>query len=84
MRLNFSETPFTYGIYRAQRLLLFIQTTATLGINDRVSETLGIRVELEITSQASNFIKQIFLFLAYGGSSVVNTLNQTSSHAADS
>jgi hypothetical protein len=81
-RLKFSETFFTYGIYvhRAQGLLFFIQTTATLGINDRVNETLGITIELEITSQAADFIKQILSFLAYGGSSIVKTLNQTSFH----
>jgi hypothetical protein len=41
--------------------------TATLGINDQVNETLGITVELEVMSEAADFIKQIFLFLAYGG-----------------
>jgi hypothetical protein len=41
---------------------------------------LGITVELKITSQATNFINQILLFLAYGGSSIVKTLNQTSFH----
>jgi hypothetical protein len=54
--------------------LLFIQTTATLGINNRVNETLEITIELEITSQAADFVKQILLFLAYGGSSVVKTV----------
>jgi hypothetical protein len=37
--------------HRAQRFLLFIQTTATLGINNQVIETLGITVELKITPQ---------------------------------
>jgi hypothetical protein len=60
--------------------LLFIQTTAALRINDRVDETMGIIVELEITSQVSDFLSQILSFLAYGGSSVVNTLDQTSFH----
>jgi hypothetical protein len=36
-------------IHRAQRLVLFIQTTATLGIYDQVNETLRITVELEVT-----------------------------------
>jgi hypothetical protein len=45
--------------------LLFIQTIATLGINDHVTETLGITVELEITSQAADFFNQILSFLAY-------------------
>jgi hypothetical protein len=58
--------------------LLFIQTNASLGINDRVNETLGIIVELEITSQAADFFNQILSFLAYGGGSTVKTLNQTS------
>jgi hypothetical protein len=58
----------------AQRLLLCIQTTATLGINDRVSETMEIVVELQITSQAPEFFNQILSFLAYGGSSTVKTL----------
>jgi hypothetical protein len=52
--------------------LLSIQTTAALGSNNRVNETLGIRTELEITSQAADFIKQILAFIAYeyGGSSL--------------
>jgi hypothetical protein len=54
--------------------------TVTLGINDQVNETLGITTDLEITFQAANFIKQILLFLAYGGSPIVKTLNQTSFH----
>jgi hypothetical protein len=49
------------------------QMTATLGINDRANETLGISNELKITSQAANFIKQILFFLALGGSSIVKT-----------
>jgi hypothetical protein len=80
MRLNFSETPFTYGIHRAQRLLLFIQTTAALGINDRADEALRITVELEITSQVPDFFSQILSFLAYGGNSIVKALDQTSFH----
>jgi hypothetical protein len=54
--------------------------TATLGFNDRVNETLGIAVELEINSQAADFFNQIMLFLAYGGSCIVKTLDQTSLH----
>jgi hypothetical protein len=49
--------------------------TATLGIDDRVSETLGITIELKITLQVAYFIEQIMSFLAYGGSSIVKTLN---------
>jgi hypothetical protein len=47
-------------------------------INDRVNDTLEITVELEITSQAADFFNQILSFLAYGGRSIVKTLNQTS------
>jgi hypothetical protein len=60
--------------------LLFIQTTAALGINDRVNETFGITVELEVTTQAADFFNQILSFLACGGSSVVRTPIQTSLH----
>jgi hypothetical protein len=51
IRLNFSETPFTYG-----GLFFFARTIATLGINNRASETLGITVQLKIPSEATNFI----------------------------
>jgi hypothetical protein len=49
--------------------------TTTLGIDDRVNETLGITIELKITLQVAYFIEQILSFLAYGGSSIVKTLN---------
>jgi hypothetical protein len=49
-----------------------------------VNETLQITVELDITSQAADFFNQVLTFLAHGGSSVVQTLNQTFfSHAAN-
>jgi hypothetical protein len=64
-----------WDIHRAQRLFFCIWTTATLGINDRVNETLGITVELKITFQVAYFIEQILSFFTYGGSSVVKTLN---------
>jgi hypothetical protein len=67
-----------WNTHRAQRLHLFIWI-ATLGNNAQVNETLGITVELKVTPQAANFIKQI-LFLAYGKSCVVKILNQTSFH----
>jgi hypothetical protein len=74
MRLNFSETPFTYGIYTEPRgFCSSFRRLAALGINDRVDETIGITVELEITSQVADFLSQILSFLAYGGSSVVKT-----------
>jgi hypothetical protein len=60
--------------------VLFIQSTYTFGINDRANETLGITVELEITSQAADFFNQILSFLAYGRSSIVKTPNQISFH----
>jgi hypothetical protein len=46
-----------------------------LEFENRVRELLGITTELKITSQAPNFIKQILPFLAYGGISVVKTVN---------
>jgi hypothetical protein len=46
----------------------------TLGINDRVSETLGITVELVIMPQVTSFIKHTLSFLAHDGSSIVKTL----------
>jgi hypothetical protein len=48
------------------KALLFVRKTATLEINDRVNGTLDITVELEITSQAAEFINQIMSLLAYG------------------
>jgi hypothetical protein len=54
--------------------------TATFGINARANETLGITIELKITSQAANFIKQILSSLACGGSSTVKTPNQKPIH----
>jgi hypothetical protein len=61
-----SNTLQIWDIHRTQRLLLFIQTTATLGVNCRVIESLEITVELEITSQAADFFNQILSFSAYG------------------
>jgi hypothetical protein len=78
MSLNFSETPFTYGIcisHRTQSHYLFARKTAALPVNNRVNETLGIIVLLMIKSEATNFIIQVLAFLAYGGSSFVKALN---------
>jgi hypothetical protein len=72
--LNFSEAPFTYGVYTDPR---------GLEINNPVIGILGITAELEIISQAAYFFNHIPSFLAYSGSSVVKTLNQNSSRAAD-
>jgi hypothetical protein len=68
------NTLHMWDAHRTQRLFLFIWTTHTLGINNRVNGTFGTTVELKIASQATNFIKQI-LFLAYDGSSIVKILN---------
>jgi hypothetical protein len=46
---------------------LFAMTTA-LRVNNRVDETLGITVQLKIVSETTNFITQILVVLAYGGS----------------
>jgi hypothetical protein len=79
--LNASEllrnTLHLWDIHRAQSLLFFTQTTATLGVNDRVNETLGVTIELEISSQAADFFNQILSYLTYGGSSVVVVFLQT-------
>jgi hypothetical protein len=74
--MNFSETLFTYtyGIHTRPSGFSHL---FTLGINNRVSETLRITAELMITSQAADFFNQILSFLAYGRSSVVKTLNET-------
>jgi hypothetical protein len=78
IHLNFCETALTCWIYTEPRGSSSILGRLLLGISDRVNETLGITIELKITSQASNFINQILSFLAYGGSSIVKILNQTS------
>jgi hypothetical protein len=81
IRLNFSEIPFTCEIYREPRgFCSLFRGLLTLGINNRVNETLVITVELEITSQVADFFNHILSFLAYGGSSIVKTLDQTSLH----
>jgi hypothetical protein len=69
------NTHHILDIHRAQRVFLFARTTATFGINNRVSETLGIAIKLKVTSHVTNFVKQTLPFLAYGGSSFVKTLN---------
>jgi hypothetical protein len=69
------NTIYIWDIHRAQRLFFCIWMTATLEIDDQVNETLGITIELKITFQVAYFIQQILLFLAYGGSSIVKTLD---------
>jgi hypothetical protein len=68
-----------WNIYRAQRLFLRFWTAA-LGVNDRVNETLGIAVQLKVMSEVVDLLGQILSVLAYGGRSVVETLNQSSFH----
>jgi hypothetical protein len=55
-----------------------------LGIYNPVNETLGTTIELEITSQATNFIKQILSFLRYGGKSIVQKPSNSESYAPSS
>jgi hypothetical protein len=62
-------------MHRAQRIFFCILMTATLGIDGRVNETLGITVELKITLQVAYFIERIVSFLACSGSCIVKTLN---------
>jgi hypothetical protein len=54
--------------------------TAALGINDRVNETLGKAVQLDIMSEVVNFLAQNLSILAYGGSSVAKTQTRGSFH----
>jgi hypothetical protein len=53
------NTLHIWDTHTAQRLLFSTQTTATLGINDRVNETLEMAVKLETTSQAADFFNQV-------------------------
>jgi hypothetical protein len=75
----FLKPPYTYGIYTEPKGFFSVfRRLATIDINNRVNKTFGITTELKITSQITNFVKQILSFLAYAGSSIVNTLNETS------
>jgi hypothetical protein len=71
--------PYTFeillNILDVWERFLFILKTVTFGFNNRVNESLGIAVELLITSHVTNFIEQILSFLAYGGNSTVKTQN---------
>jgi hypothetical protein len=64
-----------WAIYRIQRFNHITRKTAALPVNNWVNETSGITVQLQITSEASNYIIHILEFLAYGGSSFLWTLN---------
>jgi hypothetical protein len=68
MSLNFSEmqNPEAFSL---------IRMPATLGISNRVKESLRITVGLKIMCQDTKFIKQILCFLVYDGSCIVKTLN---------
>jgi hypothetical protein len=73
--LGGSHTPFTCGYALKTDVFLFARKPAALQVNNRVNETSEITVQVKITSQATSFITQILLFLAYAGSSFVKTLN---------
>jgi hypothetical protein len=49
--------------------------TAALGVNNQAKETLGIIDKLKVMPMAINFITQILVLLAYGGSFFVKSLN---------
>jgi hypothetical protein len=51
--------------------------TVALGVNARVNEPLGIAVQLKVMPEVVDFLGQILSVLAYGGSSFVETLNQS-------
>jgi hypothetical protein len=65
-------------IHRTERFFLFFLTTTALGPDNRVNKTLGITIELKITSQAVYLNQQVLSFLAYGGSSIMKTANNSS------
>jgi hypothetical protein len=52
-------------------LFLFVRMTVTFVANNRVIETLGITVKLNIASEATNFVTQILGLFAYGTSGVL-------------
>jgi hypothetical protein len=56
-----------WDIHRTQSLFLFALKTDTLGINNRVNETLGITVKLKTTSEPTNSITQIILIFLSNG-----------------
>jgi hypothetical protein len=52
------NTLHIWDIHRVQRLLFFTQTTATLGVNDRVNETLGVTTDALTNWGCQNKSKQ--------------------------
>jgi hypothetical protein len=52
--------------------------TTALRPDNRVNKTLGITIELKITSQVVYLNQQVLSFLAYGGSSLMKTANNSS------
>lgn len=69
------ETLHIWGIHRAQGLLGFAQMTAACRVNNWIDEFLRITVKLKNTHEATNVITQILMFLAYGRSPFVMTVN---------
>lgn len=78
---NVEMIPYPFEIFRnafhitnkrgAKRLYLLLQMATTLGIKNRVSESLGITTELKNTSQVVSFIQQISSFLACSRNCIV-------------
>jgi hypothetical protein len=68
------NTRHIWDIHSQDVFPLYLDDLYTFRINNRVSETLGITVEMKSTYQVAKFIKQILSFLTYGGSSIVKTL----------
>jgi hypothetical protein len=78
IRLNLSETLHMGYTQHRGFWSLFRQLVPLELMTEAVK--LWITVELEITSQAANFFIQRLSFLAYGGGSILKTLNQTPFH----
>jgi hypothetical protein len=63
------------GLLRTQRLFPYAEITTALGVDEQVTEALWISVKLKIMYENTNCIMQIFVLLAYGGSSFEKALN---------
>jgi hypothetical protein len=76
---EFLRNTLKYGIYTEPRgFSSFFLTTTALGPDNRVNKTLGIATELKITSQVVYCNQQVSSFLAYGGSFIMKTVNNSS------
>jgi hypothetical protein len=64
-----------WDIQRRQRYFLFIQMAAALRTDNQVHETVEVTIRPKITSEATNFIKQVLPFLVYCRGSIMKTLN---------